>query len=323
MVYIYRQQASTGARELAAALGGKRLRGNQERGLYTVRRNLRYPVRLGGTDAVVCWGTPLPTVATAARRILNNTPVRSKYQDALTLTQAGVPTIEVRVGARPTAVVTAPQVPIVDPAIAIYTAMREQAEEFTQTEFGRNTVMIRGIDDLMVGFQRLREAIGRPLQTPAPLIVQQVWLSRSNSHVGGDDLLHPPAQADFWARRENIIEEYRIHSFLGKSIRAGKKVPRVGFTAPHEWIRSYEGGWMIQYDGFESKKAMRDLAARAVEALGLQFGAVDIALVRNTDGTTKLIVLEVNRAPGLEGNTTTTYATAIRRWMDGAEGGGL
>lgn len=159
----------------------------------------------------------------------------------------------------------------------------------------------------------------------------QDWFGRSNFHVGGNDLLTPVQTPDFWVKREVIVEEYRLHSFQKKSIRAGKKILRDGYsTDPVEvaasngtlkqassWIRSFDGGWRICYDNFQSKKAMRELAHKAVEALELDFGAVDIGLLNNG----KLIVLEVNRAPGLEGGSIEQYAKHVKDWVNNASRG--
>lgn len=136
------------------------------------------------------------------------------------------------------------------------------------------------------------------------------WLGRSTHHIGGNDLLRPIANPAFWVKRENIEEEFRVHSFLGRSIRAGRKIPRDGMD-PHEWIRSWDGGWRIAYLPGSVGPAHRDLAHRAVKALGLDFGAVDIGRKKGGD----LIVLEVNRAPGIEGGTVERYADAIRGWI--------
>lgn len=152
------------------------------------------------------------------------------------------------------------------------------------------------------------------------------YLARTSNHMGGTDLLFGTNHPDFYTNKETLTTEVRIHMFAGKSIRAGIKVPRDGFVEGeekrwkkdtglyHPWIRSYDGGWRIKYDGFKSNKEMRDLASKAVKALGLTFGAVDIGV--KTDG--KLIVLEVNSAPGLEGGTIESYVTAIERWWKGA-----
>ncbi len=137
-----------------------------------------------------------------------------------------------------------------------------------------------------------------------------------NNHIGGNDLLTPPGAPDFYSKKETLVEEYRIHIFNGQSIRAGVKVKREGFANPHAWVRSFEGGWRIKYDDFKSKKAMRLIAAKAVEALGLNFGAVDLG--KRADGT--YVVLEVNRAPGVEGGTTEAYAKAVSKWINGEVG---
>ncbi len=139
------------------------------------------------------------------------------------------------------------------------------------------------------------------------------WLGRKFHHVGGSDLLNPPERPDFYVKREALTKEYRVHSFDSKSIRAGQKVPAAGLEAPHEWIRSYDGRWRIAYHGRGIRQRHRDLAHQAVQALGLTFGAVDIG--ERADRS--LLVLEVNRAPGLEGKTIAAYAAAIQRLIGG------
>lgn len=150
------------------------------------------------------------------------------------------------------------------------------------------------------------------------------YLPRTNNHEGGADLLFPkPKNADFWTRKEAFTNEYRVHSFDGRSIRAGVKVVRDGFTLvtkdkewkpnanlAHPWVRSFDGGWRIKYDGFQSNDKLRNIAHKAIKSLGLTFGAVDIGEV---SGGYKII--EVNRAPGIEGGTLTAYVNAIKRWI--------
>lgn len=153
------------------------------------------------------------------------------------------------------------------------------------------------------------------------------YIPRRLNHMGGHDLLSPPEKPGFWTGKLNFRNEYRIHSFSGKSIKAGRKVPRAGFivatteeewkanpaTLAHPWWRSYDSGWCISYEAFKSSEAMRKLASRAVRALGLTFGAVDIATSSDDD----LYVLEVNKAPGIEGNTIDAYIKAINAWQAG------
>jgi len=302
MVYIFRPQFSQGARELAASLNGVTLR-RFDGGRFHTRRNAAgvRPVTINGGDVLVCWGATLPAGARVdGVKVLNNAPIRSKLDDALKLRETGVPTIEVS-RTRPAQQARA----VVDPALELWEDVKEAAEDLLDLEFQRSQIILTGVNELITQLGRLATIARTP--APPPQRVQGEWLPRASSHVGGDDLLHPPATPDFWSRRENLTEEYRIHSFLGKSIRAGRKMPREGFQNPHDWIRSFDAGWRINYDDFKSTKEMRAIAAKAVGALELQFGAVDIG--RKADGG--LIVLEVNRAPGLEGGTVAAYTRAI------------
>lgn len=148
-------------------------------------------------------------------------------------------------------------------------------------------------------------------------------LPRTLQHQGGHDLLIRPTHPDYQVVKEPFVKEFRLHSFAGRSIRAGVKVPREGFTPcselewrpdaslVHPWVRSFDAGWRVNYDGFKSTNDLRGLAHKAVKALNLTFGAVDIAQLSN--GSLK--VLEVNRAPGIDGNTIAAYTRAITRWM--------
>lgn len=291
MIYVFRERNSSGARDLAE---GITLQGTLAR--RTKGERLR---TLADGDSVVCWGSNF--AAAQGTKTLNNVPVVNKFTEARTLREKGVPTIEVSQ--------TRPNVAAARPP------------------FIPNNYQLQGgnfnLDDLAVVVSRVQqfqreELARRQAWERQPAVPAQTWLPRKNNHVGGNDLLADTLNApDFYSKKENITEEYRLHMFLGKSIRAGKKIQRPtrpdGRTAPHQWIRSFDAGWVIDYTGFESTKEMRELAASALTALGLDFGAVDIG--RKSDGT--LIVLEVNRAPGVEGGTVEAYAKKIIAWSKG------
>ena len=142
-----------------------------------------------------------------------------------------------------------------------------------------------------------------------------------DSH-SGSDLLQKVTKPDYQVQKELLKEEYRIHSFDGRSIRAGIKVPREGYTAcleadwrpdaglVHPWVRTFDAGWTVNYT-FQSTPELRNLAHKSVKALGLTFGAVDIG--RRQDGYLK--VLSVKRAPSIEGGAVTAYVRAVTRWI--------
>lgn len=296
--YVYRRAKSTGARQLAELLGGIRYQ--------ALNTPMAAKVRQG--DTVVCWGEALPEILNI--KVLNGTPIQSKFKDAIDLKEAGIPTIEVSQTRPGTAQVQA----VVDPAHEVWGKVTEMAGDLADLSgepIRRDEAFQAGLTQFITELDRLRAAVRKPIPPQAPPVE---WLPRLNNHIGGTDLLNPPTNPGFWVKRESIVQEIRVHSFMGKSIRAGVKAPREGFNQPHQWIRSYDGGWTIKYDGVTSKQAHRDLAHKAVAALGLQFGAVDLAQLK--DG--RLIVLEVNRAPGIEGGTVERYAEAIKGWMGAA-----
>lgn len=308
-LYIFRSKPSTGATDLAEALDGVRFRG----------RTVPIERKVKRGDVVVCWGESFPNPPEGVR-VLNGITVRSKLDDALKLREAGVSTIEV---SRTKPAPQTPPPPPPDPLIDLFKEAQTLAGDFYEINPAivnlRTNVAADAVTQLTTKLQHVINAIRvpAPVAPPVPLIE---WLARATDHVGGGDLLHPEDwRIGYFVKKEEFVKEFRIHSFLGKSIRAGIKDLRDGFSIDgttgiskaHPWIRSWEGGWRIKYDGISSKKKHRDLAHEAVKALGLDFGAVDIG--ERADGT--LCVLEVNRAPGLKEGTIDVYATAIQNWV--------
>lgn len=297
MIYIYRRAASEGADTLAEDILLQGTRAKRTRG--------KLLANLAAGDSVVCWGDPLPAplaVPLNALKTLNNVPVISKFTEAQTLAAAGVKTVQV---SRNTPNVRA----VVRPP---YQARTYQILDGGAINEGRAVDLIAGLQAYLAEERRRREEYNRQPAAPA-----EEWLPRRNNHVGGADLLAAPAAPDYYSKKENIVEEYRLHMFLGKSIRAGVKQKQEtrpdGHTPAHPWIRSFNAGWKINYQGFKSNEAMRTLAASALKALKLDFGAVDMGKL--ADGS--YIVLEVNRAPGVEGGTSETYAKKIIAWSKG------
>lgn len=99
--------------------------------------------------------------------------------------------------------------------------------------------------------------------------------------------------------------EVRVHIFKGKSIRISEK---------SFFFEEYNGKKYRDYTTIKptiKRKRVRRAAKKAVQALGLDFGAVDILA---TDDA--CYVLEVNAAPGLGGSMPRLYAETFIKWFE-------
>ena len=107
--------------------------------------------------------------------------------------------------------------------------------------------------------------------------------------------------------------EYRIHVFKGDVIDIQHKRKKLGLEKEDidTRVRNHDNGWVFCKEGVNPPKCVLEESIKAMEALQLDFGAVDViynGLER------KAYVLEINCAPGLEGSTVTSYKDAIIKW---------
>lgn len=134
------------------------------------------------------------------------------------------------------------------------------------------------------------------------------WLGRTRNHQQGRDFTTRHLIPDFYVKRLYYDDEWRIHIF--KTRRGNYRVLRSGIKLPrrpnfHPWVRSHRLGWKIAYTG-GAPESVKEEARKAVEALGLDFAAVDVA------ATQPPAVLEVNTCPGLDVGTLGHYVNSIR-----------
>jgi hypothetical protein len=73
-------------------------------------------------------------------------------------------------------------------------------------------------------------------------------------------------------------------------------------------IRNADNGWVYCRGGVNPPRDVLSASRRAVSALGLDFGAVDVGWNQHHESAA---VYEVNTAPGLEGTTLDKYYEAI------------
>jgi len=144
-------------------------------------------------------------------------------------------------------------------------------------------------------------------------------LGRTASHHGGRDikLLMQPDDLKFYTGLDYFIRyiprqtEFRTWIYRRRHLGTYEKIQT---KASNRIGANYRNGFSFQLVNADSvPEGLRDIAARAVDLLGLDFGAVDV--LRGTDS--KLYVLEVNTAPGVEGENRQviqSLANKIQRW---------
>lgn len=89
------------------------------------------------------------------------------------------------------------------------------------------------------------------------------------------------------------------------------KQKRLSTDAPEDrskFIRNLSNGWVFARENIDYVEGLNEIAVNAIEAFGLDFGAVDII----TDKNNTLYVLEVNTAFGLEGKTIELVGDALK-----------
>jgi glutathione synthase/RimK-type ligase-like ATP-grasp enzyme len=109
-------------------------------------------------------------------------------------------------------------------------------------------------------------------------------------------------------------QEYRLHVMHNEVFFIQRKARKV--EIPDEevnWqVRNLAGGFIYANQNVEVGEQAKMEAVRAIMALGLDFGAVDVIYNQQED---KYYVLEVNTACGLAGTTLDKYVEQFRRYL--------
>ncbi len=117
--------------------------------------------------------------------------------------------------------------------------------------------------------------------------------------------------APLYTRYQRKDHEYRVHVFKGQVIDVTEKRKRSGIEKADPYVRNTVGGWVYCRTNVNPPNSVKEQAIKAVQALGLDFGAVDV--IENNGNA---YVLEVNTSPGLQGSTLTKYVNAIQGHMN-------
>lgn len=163
-----------------------------------------------------------------------------------------------------------------------------------------------------------------PFSTTRQVVpIDGVYFARKFRHKGGTDIMPVLQEEDFTARHLAGAEfftkfipsqrEFRCWIYRRRHLGTYEKV--LQYPERYRRIgRNYDNGFVFQLCREDSiPRGAVSAASAAVEAIGLDFGAVDVLLGK--DG--EFYVLEVNSAPGVEGESRQVIralASKIARW---------
>lgn len=117
--------------------------------------------------------------------------------------------------------------------------------------------------------------------------------------------------APLYTRYVKKQAEFRVNVAFGSIINIRQKRRRTDFEGTIDNLcRSHANGWVFCSEGVDkSNEALCSLGLSSIVALGLDFGAVDIIYNAHYNA---YYVLEVNSAPGMEGETLTNFIEALK-----------
>ena len=143
-------------------------------------------------------------------------------------------------------------------------------------------------------------------------------LLRANSGRGIE--LHIPGESTglpdcpLYTKYIDKDAEYRVHVWGDKAFDFQEKKRRNGCReTANPYIRNHANDWVFTRNDLVAPLSVSKEAIKAVRALGLDFGAVDVGYAKETDTAT---VYEVNTAPGITGTTLERYIEQIKSTIE-------
>lgn len=169
-----------------------------------------------------------------------------------------------------------------------------------------------GCDDIIPDFWDRREDIpDAAFNGDGAIVCRTVLAGHSGEGIVIANNRNELVRAPLFVKYIKKQQEYRIHvgQRNGQSIiiaQQRKARNRAVADAAVNWqVRNHQNGFVFVREGFVTPDAVLRAAERALRATGLDFGAVDV--IYNERGR-QAYVLEINTAPGLEGQTVDDYA---------------
>lgn len=174
------------------------------------------------------------------------------------------------------------------------------------------TMSDRGLADIIPRFWTDRTEIP---DDAFPIVCRTVLAGHSGDGIviaaSRDQLVDAPLYVKYIKKQE----EYRVHVGMrngNTSIIAVQRKARRADTPDDQvnWqVRNHHNGFVFVRNGINPPPSVLESAQSALRAAGIDFGAVDVIWNARQE---RAYVLEINTAPGLEGQTVEDYANFFR-----------
>lgn len=150
-----------------------------------------------------------------------------------------------------------------------------------------------------------------------PIVCRTILTGHSGAGIviadSRDDLVPCPLYVKYIPKKH----EYRVHvglnlnneHFKADIIAVQQKKRRLDYDHPNWKIRNHANGFVYTREGVSPPVGVLDVAADCLVRSNLDFGAVDVIW---NESQAKAYVLEINTAPGLEGQTVLDYANYFK-----------
>lgn len=157
----------------------------------------------------------------------------------------------------------------------------------------------------------------------------KAWLSEGSIVFGrctntgsrgtGIEIIQEPSQINpfflYYTKQYKHKREFRFHWVgdinIGTQIKLKRRNSTQERTPLRDLVKSHDNDWVFSYNlslvPYIPHETAKETSKQALQALGLDFGAVDMLVKSNGE----CAVLEINTAPGIEGTTVTKYKDAF------------
>lgn len=126
----------------------------------------------------------------------------------------------------------------------------------------------------------------------------------------GSDIQPAPLYTQYVKKKH----EFRVHVINGQVADLQRKAKRADAEISDWKIRNLDAGFIFMRKGVVAPAEVIEQALMAVEAVDLDFGAVDVIYNAHEE---KAYVLEINTACGLEGTTLEVYSEGLKAMISG------